>query len=136
MSLNSFYPVICTDNPAASAEFYTKHFNFETTFEADWYVSLRSTLTPAFELSLLDYHHPSLPEPYQKPVQGLLLNLEVDNADREYRRLKAAGLSLALDIRSEAWGQRHFIVEGPDQVLIDVIEVIPPTGEFAETDTI
>ena len=44
--------------------------------------------------------------------------------------LRELGQSSVLPIRSEAFGQRHFIVPGPDGVLIDVITNIPPEGEF------
>ena len=68
---------------------------------------------------------------YRKPVQGLLLNFEIDDVDAEYVRLKAAGLPILRDIKSEDFGQRHFITHDPAGVMIDVIKVIPPTAEFA-----
>ena len=68
---------------------------------------------------------------YRKPVQGLLLNFEIEDVDAEYARLKAAGLSILRDIKSEDFGQRHFITHDPAGVMIDVIKVIPPTAEFA-----
>ena len=68
---------------------------------------------------------------YRKPVQGLLLNFEIDDVDAEYARLKAAGLSILRDIKSEDFGQRHFITHDPAGVMIDVIKVIAPTAEFA-----
>lgn len=68
---------------------------------------------------------------YRKPVQGPLLNFEIDDVDAEYARLKAAGLPILRDIKSEDFGQRHFITHDPAGVMIDVIKVIPPTAEFA-----
>jgi len=66
----------------------------------------------------------------------LLLNFEVEDVDTEYQRLvKDAGLPVLLDLRSEAWGQRHFITVDPNGVLIDVISIIPPSPEFAEQYT-
>ena len=65
-------------------------------------------------------------------TRGLLVNLEVDDVDAEYHRLVTAGpLEAVLPIRSEAFGQRHFIVAGPDGVLIDVITPIEPDETFA-----
>ena len=69
--LTSFYPVICSERLAESVDFYTRHFGFEKTFEADWYVSLRQPQPPYYELALLDYTHPTMPADYRKPVQGL-----------------------------------------------------------------
>ncbi|RKN50921.1 VOC family protein [Micromonospora endolithica] len=133
MELTSFYPVICTPQLTAAHDFYRRHLGFETTFEADWYVSLRRPGTPAYELALLDFHHPTLPAAYRHPVRGLLLNLEVDDVDAEWERLVVrGGLPVELELRSEDFGQRHFITAAPDGVLIDVITPIPPTREYAE----
>ena len=55
-----------------------------------------------------------------------------DDADAEYERLTALpGMRVALEIRSEDFGQRHFIVVAPGEVLVDVIQPIPFTGEYA-----
>ncbi|GAA3024363.1 VOC family protein [Streptosporangium longisporum] len=133
MRLTSFYPVICTSRIERSRDFYTGLLGFETTFEADWYVSLRRPGDPSYELALLDHGHPTLPEAYRVPVRGLLLNLEVEDVDAEWERLVVReGLRPELQLRSEDFGQRHFIVADPDGVLIDVITPIAPTEAYAE----
>lgn len=129
MKLNSFYPVICTARLPESRDFYVRLMGFEVTFEADWYVSLRRG---PYELALLDHTHPTLPAAYRRPVAGLLLNFEVADVDAEWERLVVGeGLRPELELRSEDFGQRHFIVADPDGVLIDVITPIPPTEEYA-----
>jgi uncharacterized glyoxalase superfamily protein PhnB len=71
---------------------------------------------------LLDHHHPRVPAAYQRPVQGLLLNLEVSDVDAEWERLVVgAGLTPEPELRSGDFGQRYFIVADPSGVLIDVI---------------
>ncbi len=133
MNLSSFYPVIATARLRESHDFYTRLFGFETTFEADWYVSLER---PGYELALLDPTHPTIPEGYGRPIQGLILNFEVDDVDAEWQRLVVEqGLEPKLAIRSEDFGQRHFIVADPSGVLIDVITEIPPSEEFARAFT-
>ena len=132
MKPNSIYPVIGTDKIIASRDFYTRYFNFEIVFEADWYVSLKSRSNPNYELALLDYRHQSLPEAYRQPARGIVINVEVDNVDEVYNQLKENGLPMVLEIKSEQWGQRHFITHDPNGILIDVIENIPPEGEFSE----
>jgi catechol 2,3-dioxygenase-like lactoylglutathione lyase family enzyme len=132
MRLTSFYPVICTTSPAKSRDFYTRLFGFEVTFEADWYVSLRREGAQPYELALLDHRHPTVPEAYRKPVQGLLLNFEVEDVDSEWERLVVGeGLKPELGIRTEDFGQRHFIVADPSGVLIDMIKEVPPTDDYA-----
>lgn len=131
MKVNSFYPVIMTGDVAASKAFYTEHFPFEVTFDAAWYVSLKTRQEPSFELALLDAGHATIPEGFRHRLrEGLLLNFEVDDVDREYERLRAAGLPIHLELRSEDFGQRHFITSDPNGVLIDVIEVIPPSEAY------
>lgn len=67
------------------------------------------------------------------PFSGLLLNVEVNNVDEVYNTLrKDLKDSIILNIKSEAFGQRHFIIEGPSKILVDVIQVIPPSEEYKE----
>lgn len=132
--LDGFYPVIATRDVAASHDFYSRHFGFAATFTADWYVSLHRPDAPQYELALLDCAHPTVPDGHRTAMSGgLLLNFEVDDADAEHRRLvEEAGLSELLPLRTEAFGQRHFIVAAPDGVMIDVVAVVPADGEYAE----
>ncbi|MGV9880039.1 VOC family protein [Streptomyces sp. NPDC003006] len=134
VKLGSFYPVIATRDVAASRDFYVRYFGFEATFEADWYVSLHRPDAPHYELALLDHAHPTLPDGHRAPLQGgLLLNFEVDDVDAEHHRLVGgAGLPELLSLRTEEFGQRHFIVAAPDGVLIDVITVVSASEKYAE----
>jgi catechol 2,3-dioxygenase-like lactoylglutathione lyase family enzyme len=132
MKVSSFYPVICTGNVSELRDFYTGYFDFEVVFDAGWYVSLKRPGDPAFELGILESQHETIPNGFRHPARGLLLNFEVDDVDAVYERLvNQHGLTPLLPIRSEEFGQRHFIIEDPAGVLIDIITEIPPTGEFA-----
>ena len=133
MKITSLYPVICTDEIAESKAFYLDHFPFEVSFDSDWYVSLRSKSEQPFELALLDYQHETVPEGFRKSFTGgLLINFEVEDVDSVYHGFQDAGLPVHLELRSENFGQRHFITSDPNGVLVDVIKVIPVTGEFAQ----
>jgi len=129
MKITSFYPVLMVDDVAATARFYREELGFDVSFEADWYVSLRFE---GGELAILDRTHETIPEGFREPVGGLLLNLEVPDAAAAHARLVGErGLPERLSLREEDFGQRHFIVEAPGGVLIDVIEPIEPSAEFA-----
>ena len=98
----------------------------------DWYVSLRSAGERSFELALLDYQHETIPEGFRRAFSGgLLINIEVADVDSVYSNFCDAGLPIHLELRSEDFGQRHFITSDPNGVLIDVIKVLPYTGKFA-----
>lgn len=128
MPLTACYPVLMTQDVPATADFYRTHFGFEPVFTADWYVSLARE---GCELAVVDARHPSIPGG-GRPAAGVLINLEVDDVDAEYERLVVQGpLDPVLELRSEDFGQRHFIVAGPDGVLVDVITPIEPEGEFS-----
>ena len=127
--INSFYPVIMSNKIKESKNFYMKYFNFELTFENDWYISLKSE--DNIELAIINSEHPTIPEKFRNLSQGIILNIEVDNANNEYERLILTNnLSVISDIKDEEFGQRHFIIEDPNGILIDIIEVIPPTEKF------
>lgn len=131
IQLDSFYPVLGTAYVERSAAFYREVMGFQTTFEADWYISLISE-DGRFQLAILDYSHPSVPEAFRRPTTGLLLNFEIQDVDQQYERLKKLGRPIHRTLRSEDWGQRHFITEDPDGNLIDMITVIPPDGTYRE----
>ena len=129
---NNQYSVVMAEKPQALASFYQKHFHMEISFESDWYVSLkREGAHGVFQLALLRYDHPTVPEGFREKASGLLLNWEVSDVDEVYEELvKTADLPVHLDIRSEGWGQRHFIIADPEGNLNDVIQVIEPSPEF------
>ena len=127
--INSFYPVIMSNKIKESKNFYMKYFNFELTFENDWYISLKSENN--IELAIINSEHSTIPEKFRNLSQGIILNIEVDNVNNEYKKLILTNnLPVLSDIKNEEFGQRHFIIEDPNGILIDIIEVIPPTDEF------
>ncbi len=134
MKVSSVYPVLITDTVAATADFYRSHFDFEDTFASDWYVSLRHRTAPVQELAILQLGHPSIPVGDSTRCQGLVINIEVEDASAEYDRLvEGAGLPVVAPLRDESFGQRHFMVRDPAGNLVDVIENIAATGEFADS---
>jgi catechol 2,3-dioxygenase-like lactoylglutathione lyase family enzyme len=130
LALTSCYPVLFSPDPAAAARFYLDDLGFAPSFEADWYVSLRHPETD-HELALLDATHETIPAAFRGRTSSLLLNFEVADADAVVARLLAKGHEIALPLRDEPFGQRHAIFVGPDGVLIDIIQPIPPAPEFA-----
>lgn len=130
MECSQYYPVLMTGDVAATVEFYVRHFRFAPAFESDWYVHLRSTGNDGVNLAILQGDHETIPERGRGRVSGLLLNFEVEDVDAEYERASDAGLPILLDLRDEPWGQRHYITQDPNGVLIDVIKLIPPSEEF------
>lgn len=130
VSVTSIYPVLMSDDVATAAQFYRQVLGFETTYDGGWYVSLRHGNA---ELAILQHDHPTVPQGFAVPAAGVILNIEVDDVAPLHRALtEDHGLDPVLALRDEDFGQRHFIVAAPGGVLIDVIQPIPPTAEFAQ----
>lgn len=132
MKVTSYYPVLMVDDVSTTSAFYVAHFGFKPVFETDWYVHLQSEADETVNLAILNGQHETVPEIGRGHAAGLLLNFEVEDVDAVHERLEKAGLPIHRSLRDEAFGQRHFITSDPNGVLIDIIKVIPPTGEFAD----
>ena len=131
MKCTQFYPVLMTDCVAETARFFVQHLRFQPVFDSDWYVHLQSATDPALNLAVLARGHATIPAAQrQASVGGLLLNFEVADVDAEHARLMAAGLPEVQPLRSEDFGQRHFITQDPNGVLIDLITPIEPSKAF------
>lgn len=126
------YLVILTDDVAATSAFYQSHFRFAPSFANDWYVHLQSREDEAVNLGIVRADHETVPEIARQKVQGLILNFEVADVDREFELATAANLPILLTLGDEPFGQRHFITQDPNGVLIDVIKPTPPNAEFLE----
>ena len=132
MSLESFYPVLLSEDVTASARFYTEHMGFAKVFESDWYMSLKHRENPAYELAIISAYHETIPEGYRRSTSALLLNFEVPSVESEYERLRAAGVKILQPLEDLPAGQRHFICRAPGGIMVDVIQEIEPSPEFAE----
>lgn len=136
MQSTSYYPVLMTTDVASTSDFFRRHFRFAAVFENDWYVHLRSSDDDAINLAILDSRHDSIPSIRRgDTARGLLLNFEVADARAVHDRLVAEGLPILQALRDEDFGQRHFIIAGPEGLLVDVIEPIAPTAEYAAAFT-
>ena len=118
------YSIVITDQLQSCADFYTRHFQFNVVFQEDWYVHLLHAASGA-ELAFLAPNTPSQPAQLHAPYSGtgVVLSLEVEDAELEYRRLTdKKDCDIFLPLKDEPWGQRHFMLRDPAGVCIDVVE--------------
>lgn len=132
MKINRLVPIISTEKLKESKEFYMKNFGFQVLFANDWYVLLESqdkTLQIAFVMP----NHETQPPVFQSRFEGngIFYTIEIDDVDKEFARLKNTGVKIELTVRDEPWGERHFAIKDPNGVVINVSQLIPPTGEYA-----
>lgn len=130
MKCTQFYPVIQTNKVTETADFFINHFNFTKAFDSDWYIHLQSNADEKVNIAILDHTHETIPEGNRNPVAGLIINFEVEDVDAIHDRLTKDGLPILLALKDEPFGQRHFITQDPNGVLIDIVKPIPPSPEF------
>lgn len=130
MKCTQFYPVIQTSDVAATARFYQHHFRFKPLFESDWYIHLQSGEDRSVNLAILQGDHETIPASGRGNTKAMLINFEVEDVDQEYERALAGGVPILKSLRDEPFGQRHFVAQDPNGVLIDIIKPIPPSPEF------
>lgn len=132
--MTSFYPVLMSQTIEESTRFFVELFHFEVTFTSEWYVSLKNEQN--FELALIESSHETIPDKYKANCKGIILNFEVEDVDKIYAEItNRKDVSIVMEIKNEAYGQRHFMIESPDELLIDVIQNIPPSEEYLESYT-
>jgi uncharacterized glyoxalase superfamily protein PhnB len=137
MPLKSFFPVVVTERLAAARSFYVEHFGFRIVFEADWYVQLHASRgegVPPIELAFMSPDVQTQPAALHAAFSGagVILTLDVDDVDAVHSRLSDAGAlrDVVVPLRDEAWGQRHFLIRDPAGVLLDIVQLIPPSAEY------
>ncbi|MDO4687063.1 MAG: hypothetical protein Q4A92_11005 [Corynebacterium sp.] len=125
-ALKTLYPVIITEKLRECGDFYVATFGFVRVFDSDWYVQLLHEQSGA-ELAFM------LPNLENQPVflqrkfggEGVIVSLEVTNAQEEFERVSALGtVEILLGFTEEDWGQKHFMVRDPSGAYVDIVEQI------------
>ena len=118
---------IITARLQETKKFYTHVLNFGVTFENDFYL-LMHTPDHSAELSFLLPEHPSQQPLFQSAFQGtgVYLTIEVENVDDEYKRISSLGIPMAIELRDEPWGDRHFAIVDPNGIGIDLVKYSAP----------
>ncbi len=126
-------PMVVTDKVAEAKAFYTSHFDFEVSFDAGWYVALRSKSRDhgPFEIA---FRAPREGETCFST--GLTFGIQVADADAELAALMTAGVPIEKQIADNPWGDRSFLVRDPAGVGLYVfhpIEMSPEYEQFAKS---
>ena len=124
------FPVFTVKDLVAAKSFYSENLGFDVVFSNDWYVHLVSK--SGVQVGFMLPEQPSQPPIFQKSYsgEGVIFSLEVDDADAAYTAAKSKSLDIALELRSEDWGQRHFCIKDPNGVHLDIVQSVEPTEEY------
>src|SRR5918996_2794989 len=131
MRINLVGIALMADDPTASAQSFVEHFGFTVNTDIGWYVNTQHEGHMNLSLDFVQRDHESSADVLKsKPVAGTLLAFLVDDVDAEERWLRQAGLDFVLPLTTEGWGQRRFQVMGPDRVVVEVLQMVPPDPDW------
>jgi len=127
---NSSFLVLIVKDLEKAKSFYLNNFGFSIAFQNEWYLHMVSE--SGIQVAFMWPNQPTQPEIFKKQYdgKGFILSLEVDDADQAYSHAKNNSLDIALDLKSEEWGQRHFVIKDPNGVYVDVVQATEPTEEY------
>ena len=126
----SSFPVFTVEDLDAAKSFYTENFGFDVVFSGDWYIHLVSK--SGVQVGFLLPGQPTQPPIFRKPYigEGVIFSLEVEDADTAFAVAKSKSLNIVLELRSEDWGQRHFCIQDPNGIYLDIVQSFEPTEEY------
>jgi catechol 2,3-dioxygenase-like lactoylglutathione lyase family enzyme len=118
---------ITTAKLQESKHFYETVLALEVSFENNFYVLMQTPEgTPV--ISFLQAEHPSQQPVFQEAYcgKGMYLTIEVPDVDAEYDRISRMGIKIAVPLRDEPWGDRHFSFYDPNGIGIDIVTYKKP----------
>lgn len=118
---------IITHKLEETKKFYTEILDFGVRFENEFYLLLHTSNHSA-EISFLQPNHPSQNPIFQSPFngKGVYITLEVENVDEMYKQLQEKNVAIAIQIRNEPWGDRHFAIVDPNGIGVDIVTYTKP----------
>lgn len=118
------YPLIVVDNLTSTQQFYTKVLDFTVVFESDWYIQLDNN---GIQIAFMLENTQNQPEFLYKKSngEGVVITLEFDNIDEVYESFPKKE-AIIQKIKTEEWGQRHFLIKDPNGLILDMVEYTSP----------
>jgi uncharacterized glyoxalase superfamily protein PhnB len=136
MDLQSMGFVILSENVKQASSFYTEVLGFKQLVAMDWYASHEHTEFEGVYLDIIKTDHEAAGKYLENhTTTGTMIALIVTDANKELSRIQKHGVDIIMKIQDEPWGQRRFQILGPDEVVIEVIERIPPDMEWLQANT-
>lgn len=122
--INKLHPLTITDKIRETADFYKDLFDFEEVFTSDWYLQLAHK--GGAEIAIMLPNLQNQPEFLRSSHtgRGIVFTFETEDATKVYEELKAKNATFTLGLKDEEWGQRHFILQDPSGVFVDVVQYL------------
>ncbi|MEQ9812442.1 MAG: VOC family protein [Azospirillaceae bacterium] len=130
-SIQAVITTLPSSDLAATKAFYAK-LGFTPVMDGPGYLQLRLEGRPDVQIGFFQAvpDHP-LGMFRATATEGLILTVAVENLDASLARVRDDGRELAVEMRQEPWGQRHFAMADPNGVIIDVMQDMAEEAEAA-----
>jgi predicted enzyme related to lactoylglutathione lyase len=111
---------------AASRDFYSEMFDLEVSVELDdWYLQLMPASDPRLNLGFVKPDSDLFAgRDARSGPTGVVLTVHVDDVDEAYDRARRLGAEIAVEIRDEEHGQRHFVTVDPNGLPVNVMSAL------------
>jgi catechol 2,3-dioxygenase-like lactoylglutathione lyase family enzyme len=100
MNIPAFGLGVIAEDVAATRDFYATYFDFEVRQDIGWFVTMGHGES-AYELSIVERSHESVPPAYNRAPGGAVLGLVVTDATAVFERLKSDGAEFLRELVDE-----------------------------------
>jgi catechol 2,3-dioxygenase-like lactoylglutathione lyase family enzyme len=108
-------PIIRSDRPAETRDFFVDLFGFEVAMDMGWVMTLVSPRNPSVQIPIVG----------GDDVAARGITVEVADVDAVHAKAMARGLEIAYPLRDEEWGVRRFMLRDPSGTVVNVLSHIP-----------
>jgi len=129
---NNSFPIFIVEDLQIAESFYSDNLGFSAVFKNEWYLHLATE--SGIQLGFMLPNQPTQPELFHAPHKssGVIFSLEVDDVDFAHSEAQNNSLNIVHTLRDEEWGQRHFCLQDPNGVYLDIVQAIEPTEEYLQ----
>jgi catechol 2,3-dioxygenase-like lactoylglutathione lyase family enzyme len=122
------YAGYVTEDLATTRAFFEGKLGFKALFESDWFVLLG---LEGNQIGLLKPEQAGQSALFRRayPGQGAWITFSVPDVDAVHARAVAAGIPIAVPLRDEPWGERHFSVVAPNGLALDFVTYQGPLAQ-------
>jgi uncharacterized glyoxalase superfamily protein PhnB len=75
---------------------------------------------PQLQIGMIRRDHAFTPKEFQRPAQGVIISVQVEDVDRSYAMVLERGFRIAEELRDESFGMRRFMVADPNGLPVNI----------------
>jgi catechol 2,3-dioxygenase-like lactoylglutathione lyase family enzyme len=128
MNTKNITPIVTTTRMPETRAFWLDVLGFQLSYDHEHYLGVRAAEPGSPEIGFM---RPDAEAPQVFGGQGLALAISVDDADREFARLRRAGAPIVQPPQDQPWGARSFVTRDPNGVTVYISHPIPAAVEFS-----